>query len=268
MKKRKNILNLAIIFASVMTFILFAPSCKKDDTNNSYVAKPIVQAYLAPNQPISIYIKQEILIGSTDTTTQTIDNLVVKIAYSGNTVILTPKGRGIYISDTSCKVIAGQTYNLDFIYNGNEITATTVIPSKPTGLQISATSMVIPPNTYDYSSISPLTLNWNNPDDDYFMVIAQTADTLSPIDTSSHFRHTFFRNQPIKSNTYQLSPRDFSYYGNYSVILYKLNVDYAALYNGSGNNSQNLTKPISNINNGLGIFTGINADTLKVTINN
>jgi hypothetical protein len=266
MKSIKNIIGHVIIFVVVIATVLFVSSCKKDNINSTYVAKPVVQAYLAAGQQISVYIKKEILIGSTDTTTQTIDNLIVKISFSGNTVTLTPKGKGIYMSDPTNIAVAGQTYNLDFIYNGTEITASTIVPSKPAGVVISATTLSIPANTFNYSSITPLTLSWNNPDNEYFMVLAQTNDTLSPIDTSSHFRHTFFRNQPVQSGTYQLSPRDFSYYGNYNVILYKLNADYAALYNSTGNNSQNLTKPISNINNGLGIFSGINADTLKITI--
>jgi hypothetical protein len=50
------------------------------------------------------------------------------------------------------------------------------------------------------------------------------------------------------------------------LILYHLNADYAALYNDTGNSSQNLTNPTTNIENGLGIFTGINADTLLLNV--
>lgn len=265
MRKRVNIFHYAIIFVSIVTMVFGAASCKKDDTDSSYVAKAVVQAYLVAGKPISVYVKKEILIGSTDTTTQTIDDLIVKISCSGNTVILTPHGKGIY-SDSSYIAVAGQTYNLDFMYNGIEISASTIVPTKPTGMQSSASTLSIPPNTHNFSSIDPLALSWNNPNNDYFLVLAQATDTLSPIDTSSHFRHSFFRNQPTQTSSAQLDARDFSYYGIYNVILYKLNPDYAALYNGSGNNSQNLTKPICNINNGLGIFSGINADTLKITI--
>jgi len=269
MKKRDKIWHFIIVFASIIITIITISSCKKDTMNNSYIAKAIVQAYLVDGQPISIYVKKEILIGSTDTATQTIDNLVVKITSAGNTVTLNAKGHGLYV-DSTYKAIAGQTYNLNFLYNGVEITSSTIVPTKPSGVQISATSLSIPANTYNTSSIAPLNLTWSNSNNDFFLVLVQlfqSADTLSPIDTSSHFhRHGFFRNQPMQSSSYQISPRDFSYYGVYNVILFKLNPEYAALYNGSDNNSQNLTKPICNINNGLGIFSGINADTLKITI--
>jgi len=269
MKNKINIAGYTIIFASITAIVLFASSCKKDNAS-SYIAKPVVQAYLVPGQPISIYIKQEILIGSSDTTTKTIDGLDVKITNSGNTIHLKSFGKGIYV-DSTYKAVAGQTYNLDFTYNGVEITASTIIPSKPSSVTISGTSLSIPSNTFDLSSITPLTLNWSNPNNDYFLILVQltqSADTMSPIDTSSRFhRHSFFREQPLQTSSSEINPRDFSYYGQYYVVLYKLNADYAELYNQSGNNSQNLTKPITNINNGLGIFSGINADTLKITIN-
>ncbi|NJO24567.1 MAG: hypothetical protein HC867_00495 [Bacteroidia bacterium] len=42
--------------------------------------------------------------------------------------------------------------------------------------------------------------------------------------------------------------------------------EYAALYNSNGNSSQNLTTVPTNVQNGLGIFTGVNADTVFVTV--
>jgi hypothetical protein len=67
-----------------------------------------------------------------------------------------------------------------------------------------------------------------------------------------------FRKEPNQSNETELSSRDFQYYGNHSIELYHLNPDYAALYNSNSTSSQNLTNPITNVENGLGIFTGIN----------
>jgi len=49
-------------------------------------------------------------------------------------------------------------------------------------------------------------------------------------------------------------------------VLYHLNPEYAALYKFSGNTSLNIREPTTNIENALGIFTGINADTLKIYV--
>jgi hypothetical protein len=275
MKKRLGIFNFVIVSTTLFAAVIMAFSCKKEAAV-SYVAEPVVQSYLVPGLPLSVYIKQEILIGSTDTATQTINglnNVTITCVQTGIRYPLNFIGSGIYV-DSAYKVVAGNTYNLSFTYNGTVVSASTVVPTKPTGMSISDTTLSIPPNTFDISSVTPLTLNWSNPNNDYFLVLVQltnSADTLSPIDTAStsHFhRHSFFRNQPTQTNTSQVSPRDFSYYGEYYVILYKVNADYAELYNGSGNNSQNLTQPITDIKNGLGMFSGINADTIRISITN
>jgi hypothetical protein len=58
----------------------------------------------------------------------------------------------------------------------------------------------------------------------------------------------------------------FEYLGTHRIILYRILPDYSALYDVNSNSSQNLTSPDSDIENGLGIFTGINADTLWVEV--
>jgi len=50
------------------------------------------------------------------------------------------------------------------------------------------------------------------------------------------------------------------------VILYHLNPEYAALYKFSGNTSLDIKEPVTNIENAMGIFTGISADTLKIHV--
>ena len=52
------------------------------------------------------------------------------------------------------------------------------------------------------------------------------------------------------------------YFGRYQVILYHVNQEFANLFDNPTMNSVNITEPPTNIENGLGIFTGISADTL------
>jgi hypothetical protein len=42
--------------------------------------------------------------------------------------------------------------------------------------------------------------------------------------------------------------------------------DYASLYDRTTSSSQNLTNPSTGITYGYGIFTGLNADTLDMTV--
>jgi hypothetical protein len=48
--------------------------------------------------------------------------------------------------------------------------------------------------------------------------------------------------------------------------LFKVNSEYNNLYNNRGQSSLNLTNPPTNIINGFGIFTAMNADTVGVKV--
>jgi hypothetical protein len=135
-------------------------------------------------------------------------------------------------------------------------------------MELSAESIEI--STFDTSNFGsgtppempdPITVSWTNADASYYLIVVNVTDSdPDPInDVEDENRPDFaFRKEPNQSSETELSSRDFQYYGNHSIELYHLNPDYAALYNSNSTSSQNLTNPITNVENGLGIFTGIN----------
>ena len=264
-----NMKNKYFIFI-LSIFLIGIISCKKDDSSK-YSAKAIVEAYLIPNTTPIVHITKEILYSSSVTATG-IDNLNVIISCNNIAYTLISKGNGYYEADSSLHIIVGNTYNLKFEYGGKTITATTIIPAKPTGFTESASSITVQqfdPNSSTMPSFpDPIDLNWNNSGHDYYIIVVKCMETtLVPTDTVNSNKPAF-RTAPTQSNTYRLQAMQFKYYGTHDIILYKLNSEYAALYNDNGSNSLNLTSPESNINNGWGIFTGINADTLTVNVKN
>ena len=69
--------------------------------------------------------------------------------------------------------------------------------------------------------------------------------------------------EPGIMDFYPINPqRDLQQFGDHRVIVYRVNPEYAALYESASNSSLNISEPPTNINNGLGIFTGISSDTL------
>ena len=156
------------------------------------------------------------------------------------------------------------------------ISSSTTIPTKPIEFTSSDTLITVvsinpdsikgpPPSIANESNI---VLKWNNSNNDYYLIVVENIETsLNPINTKQNkMGKPNFRNQPNQNNEYRVNSRNFEYLGKHNVILFKLNSDYAALYNETGTNSQNLSTAISNINNGLGIFTGINTDTLNINV--
>jgi hypothetical protein len=160
---------------------------------------------------------------------------------------------------------------LNFNYDSKELSSQTIIPSKPEGFASSATSIIVS-GVYGGGMgagipLEPVTLNWENDDNQYHMVVVEnieTNPTLIYTDTDAPVRS--FRNAPTIAVTQDLNMRSFSYYGNHRLILFKLNPEYAALYEQLGTSSLDIVAPPTNITNGLGIFTGINADTLYLSV--
>jgi hypothetical protein len=75
-----------------------------------------------------------------------------------------------------------------------------------------------------------------------------------------------FRKQPTNSSSEEIRAMEFQYFGKTRILLFHVLPDYAALYDQSSTSSQNLTNPSTNIKNGYGIFTGLNADTLWLNV--
>lgn len=259
-------------FYLFLGFSLFS-ACEKASLNSAgdSVTRPVVQAFLQPGSTPSVKITEQLPFGSSDTVVHTIDNLSVLIESNGQQFPLQFVDTGTYVGNFV--PLAGQTYNLSFTYNGKNVTAQTVIPSKPTSLTASASSIKIAqftPGGGGFNNIpDPIALSWDNPDNAYCLVVIANTDSnptsIFPV-TDNNRPRLIFRSQPEQVSTYEINARSFRYYGHHDVIVYRLNPEYASLYDNSGNSSQNLVSPFTNVVGGLGIFTGVNADTVHVYV--
>lgn len=271
---------LAIVICAV--FVSFLMSCEKDSNFIQGGAKPIVEAYLVAGKPIVLSVKKEIAYNEdTSNTESAINGLDIKISDGTNTYSLTSIGEGVYQSDTNVKLKVGVTYNLSFIYNDKSITASTIIPSKPVGFTTDITS--IARTKLNLSSgggfgggfvdgNTDINLSWSNPNSDYHFVVVDNLEVnpvlIITLPTTTNFSDLTrrFRSQPVQGTSTQLRSQQFQYFGKHNIVLLKVNPDYAALYNSTGSTSQNISTPPSTITNGLGIFTGVNADTLAFMV--
>jgi hypothetical protein len=277
---------------SIFTLItlVFLSSCT--DTNDVVDPgdKPIIQAYLAPGQPVSMTVFTEIPYAATsdsDSIQQPISGLSIRITDgNGKAFQLTDKGNGTYESGANDRIgTAGNVYTMEFGYKGRTVKGSTTIPAKPEGFTLSKTIVVR--TKIDLSSggfpgsgggpfggntddNTPIEVTWNNPYKENFFLAAVNVTpnpvavfTLPPGRERPRLR---FVNQPVTSSTSILNVQSFEYFGTYNVILYRVGVEYVALYQSSGTTTQNLSTPPSNISNGLGIFTGVNADTIALQI--
>jgi hypothetical protein len=254
-------------------FLLFAiaiiSSCTDPDSGDISV-KAVVEAYLRPGQPIEVTISKE---GSFENSTvdslEFIDGLTVEINEGGNRYTLRSVGDGKYVSDEGVIAASEKIYSLDFEFENKEVSASTYVPSRPQGFKLSADEIIVSrpvPGTMPMRP-EPLEVSWENQNNDYHLVVVTVVEEdPEKIASGGISISGAFRNEPNTETTYEINDISFKYYGMHAVILYKLNPEYATLYEETGNSSLNLKSPYSNVTNGLGIFTGVNCDTLYLNV--
>jgi hypothetical protein len=245
-----------------------------EEANPDFEDIPVVQAYLRAGTVLNVKVSRQVPF-DTDAvfSAEDLDALQLVVSFDDTSVVLIPQGNGIYAAPDSLLVESGKQYNLAFSFNGKVVEATTVIPSKPVGFTASANSIEIarmdsmvmgPPEFPD-----PILLTWENPDASYYLVLVENIEnTLDPItDFGDNEPPSFeFRKEPVTLDSSELNSREFQYFGTHRIVLYHLNVDYATLYDDAGTSSQNLTNPSTGIQNGYGIFTGVNTDTFLLEV--
>jgi hypothetical protein len=247
-------------------------SCEQLNIEVADADIPVIESYIAPGYDHSLKITRQSIYNSEDTSSTYINNLEVYLTINSEIIQLNNEADGRYTL-YDYKIDETDELSLELNYNNRTLSAETAIPTKPKNFQASTYSF----KAFSYDNYipgsgvpdlpDPIVLNWTNADNEYHMVVIKNMESDPKlINTNTNRPSMGFLQAPTQSDNLNLSPMAFSYYGKHHVILFKLKPEYAALYEQVGSSSLDLTTPPSNITNGLGIFTGINADTLTINV--
>lgn len=281
----KRFLQLSLRWTAVATG-LGVVACTDTNTVVNPGDKPIIQAYLAPSQPVKLTAFTEIPYTDADGDgkSQPITGLTITIKdNNGKVFTLIDKGNGTYESASNEKIGgAGTSYTLELEYKGRKVQAVTTIPDKPKDFKISKSLVYRTkidlsgggfPGGNPFGSNdenTPIDATWTNPDKaNYFVAavnVTENPEQVIKLPDGREIPRRRFTNEPVSGTSSSLNIQNFEYFGDYRVVLYRVNEDYVALYQSGGTTSQNLSTPPTSISNGLGIFTGINADTLLLEV--
>ncbi|MDX2197072.1 MAG: DUF4249 family protein [Cytophagales bacterium] len=263
----------------IYIFIISLWACSQSDDATLNTQKPVVEAYLHPKYAPMVKIKIESAFGENSAETfNDLNGLTVNINYNGTTITLSNTSNGTYTVYDNTIIMPNTTYTLSFKYNETLVSTYTSVPEKPKNFAQSVTEISMP--TINFGSGTPpsgggslptfpepVKLTWNNSEGKYYLVVVQNIESNpSKINENTDRPSPTFRNEPTTLSQHQINAQTFSYYGKHIIILFVLNPEYAALYQSSSNSSLNLNNPQTNIENGLGIFTGFNSDTLMLNV--
>lgn len=263
-----------------MAFVGLLLGCEENtDLTALDTQTPVVEGYLYAGQPIdSFRVTQTVSYTGADSIVQPIDGLTITISDGVNEAILTPIGVGLY-QNTTFIIQTESNYSMTFDYNDETIFAQTYIPATKIVTSTAETIYLDKiedtggfPNIGELEFPDPIELSWDNAEGDYYYVVVQnieedpevTNELLANFGPPGGFR---FISEPQIMDFYAINPRrEIQQFGTHQIIVYRVNPEYAALYETSGTNSNTIQEPPSNIENGLGIFTGVSTDTVYLEV--
>ena len=244
----------------------------------------VVEAYLFSGEPVrEITLKTLVPLSDPEGDSELISTGLVIIKKNGTAYQLAfNPGTGKYnYEGTDLDILAEDVLELEVDVNGRIATAFTLVPTAPGGLQISKTQMVIPTinSAADFIGGNPLEdaeilVNWNNPDQDLmYAVIEFRSSLLRPILPSDVqevvdgiLEDFAIITVPSTDTTLTVLGVLLPSYGPYIIKVYKVNQEYADLYDSETQDSRDLNEPPSNIINARGIFSAFASDSIAFEV--
>lgn len=254
-----------IISLWILLLLLFVYGC--EDFAQADPDQAVVEGFLHPNRIAQIKVNRQLVFSSGDTTfSQPLSMLHITFVNesSGVSETLIETEAGVYCSEQL--IVEENTYTLSFEYAGKNVWAQTTVPSRVTGFEADGNALLHTERFSD-DTLRYVNYRWENENNEYhLMEITHMESWVVPIYNTAYTPSFTITSSPTQDTAFQVNSRGFHYYGRHYMILYKLNQEYVDLYYENSSNSQHLTNPPTNVQNGFGIFTGMSSDTLLLTI--
>lgn len=259
-------------------FLLFVFwGCDSSSVLEPEIDQVVIQAFLYANEPVTdIKLTRTLALGSEDSLAPPINDAVVYLERNGirYDLVASAGDSGYYhYPGTDLVVENGDVFQLFVSYFGKLAAGSTEVPSSPTNISLSSTTLPIPsqmtfPPDPDQFNAS-VTVSWDSVPGALFYVTVENIETNpQEIDTFGGFRGRRpqrFISVPGNSNEYQVNRFMITHYGNHLVKVYRVNQEYADLYISRQQDSRDLNEPLSNIQNGLGVFSAFNSISVNFT---
>jgi hypothetical protein len=270
---KMNFSNLLLIFTSC----LFLQQCSQEEkVTDNYV----VEAYIYSNEPVkNIKITETLPIESTDTIAPTIKyaTVVLKKANKEYQLQFDEKSSAYFYPANDLDVKPNDVFDITIKSKNRIATASTVVPLATKGLNLSDSKIHIPQiqlNLYTREQVTALfasarlNVNWDNTDNQLHFISVESLDKFDPIFPNDFppsvitlFRTFRFVSAPNRLNTYQIIGLSLETYGRYRVKVYRVNKEYADLFENQTQDSRDLNEPPSNITNAFGLFSAFASDS-------
>lgn len=266
----------------LLAFALLSPvSCSDDPTGTTATELLVIEAFLFAGEPVrDVRVTETIPLSSEDKTPVPINDAAVRLIRDGVAYDLVPSGTGGYYEYPGDLAVAvGDRFAIEVTYRGETATGETTVPPPPTDLVLSSSVVYAREfgrgRTRGGGGISDpseeLGVTWSNPHRLlHFVVVESIEDDPEPI-IPDEIRQRIgggfrFVSTPTDDDATTITALTLEFLGQHRLRVYRINEEYAQLYQNREQDSRDLNEPPSNIRNGLGVFSAFSSDSAFFTV--
>ena len=261
------------LLALAIVGVLTTQACSDSDPLGPDGEILVVRAFLFAGEPVSdIRITTTVALVSEDTIGAPVSDATVWLIRDGARfdLVATSGVPGAYDYPGSDLVIeSGDLFELRVSRGSANLSAVTVVPSPPEGLTLSTDTVEVADLTAGTGrrggrggqggppTLGGVIVRWINPERDLYFVVVDNLETDPVQIPAPEFigRARRFTSAPTPADSTTVSQLSLTHLGEHQVRLYRVNQEYADLYEGRVQDSRDLNEPPSNIQGGLGVFS-------------
>lgn len=256
--------------------LLMVTSCEEINELET-VDELSVQGYLQADKMLPpIQFKRVVSLNATEALAPLNDLSPIIITEDGQEYILEFLGEDGLYGNANLLIEAERTYTLEVAYNGKTIRAITYVPEAPQMLRISD-QVIRRTEIRDFSDLQnitipdPIQVDWMGQEGSFYFVqvenIEEHPDPINQLFADSGFERPVIRTEPSTDLFYLINAfQEITFFGRYQVVVYRVNPEYVTLYESNEEGSGVLNQIQTNIENGYGIFTGVNQATIEFEV--
>ncbi|MBN2288610.1 MAG: DUF4249 family protein [Candidatus Glassbacteria bacterium] len=259
----------------------------------------VVQGYLHAGRQVSdIRLTSTLGLGSRDTLSPPINDAQVQLIKNGICYLLEPVfGKQGYYSfseriltegdcpggdcpDAELSVETGDVFRLEVFYFDKVATAETTVPPPPVGVAVNPGVLRVSAGNYhipgQYSSgglfaedtAVAVTVSWQDDGRSMYYMTMSTLEINPPkIDPDCPLiRPGEYFSPSITGDHFPIGWSNITHYGRHRIRIYRFGQEYVDMYLTRNQDTRDLNEPLTNIDNGLGVFTAVNSVDLYFNV--
>ena len=239
----------------------------------------VVEAFLFAGEPVTdIRVTEVVPLGGDPADAPAVNDATVRLIRGGVVYALEATGAdGRYrYPGTDLVVAVGDTFSLEVERAGQLVTARSVVPPAPGGVALSRTTFQVPQfggprgRGAGFPTDEQVVVSWDNPDELLHFVVIESLDPNAEPIIPEQFQGRFggFRliAQPTRDDVEVIGLGRLEVLGAHRVRVYRINDEYADLYENRTQDSRDLNEPPTNVRGGLGVFSAFASDSAFFTV--